>query len=209
MDRGSPPSSASETAREKLWVHDLYAAIPLNLSFIRPARRRHSSMAVPRIGVGVFVFAARTSNHYLLGKRLGSHGAGTFALPGGHLEYGESFEQCATREVEEETGLAITDVRFLTATNSVFHETTKHYVTIFMTAVARSADDGLEPEPKVMEPDKCEGWSWSTFSDMRKMTAATGAELFKPLYSLLEQRTELCKLLESVSGPPGLFPAAQ
>ncbi|KAI7184746.1 hypothetical protein KC316_g7782 [Hortaea werneckii] len=166
-------------------------------------------MALPRIGVGVFVFASRTSNRYLLGKRLGSHGAGTYALPGGHLEYGESFEQCATREVQEETGLDITDVRFLTATNSVFHETTKHYVTIFMTAVARSAENGLEPEPKVMEPDKCEGWSWSTFSDMRKMTAATGAELFKPLYSLMEQRTELCKLLESASGPSGLFPAAQ
>ncbi|KAI7537913.1 glycosyl hydrolase 53 [Hortaea werneckii] len=145
-------------------------------------------MALPRIGVGVFVFASRTSNRYLLGKRLGSHGAGTYALPGGHLEYGESFEQCATREVQEETGLDITDVRFLTATNSVFHETTKHYVTIFMTAIARSAENGLEPEPKVMEPDKCEAWSWSTFSDMRKMTAATGAELFKPLYSLMEQR---------------------
>ena len=97
----------------------------------------------------------------------------------------------------------------MTATNSVFHETTKHYVTIFMTAIARSAENGLEPEPKVMEPDKCEAWSWSTFSDMRKMTAATGAELFKPLYSLMEQRTELCKLLESASGPSGLFPAAQ
>merc|ERR1711939_692041 len=143
----------------------------LKSSILWPARRRQYSMAVPRIGVGVFVFASRTSNRYLLGKRLGSHGAGTFALPGGHLEYGESFEHCATREVQEETGLAITDVRFLTATNSVFHESTQHYVTIFMTAVAKSADDGLEPEPKVMEPDKCEGWSWSTFSDMRKMTA--------------------------------------
>ncbi|KAI7334615.1 hypothetical protein KC315_g3660 [Hortaea werneckii] len=166
-------------------------------------------MALPRIGVGVFVFASRTSNRYLLGKRLGSHGAGTYALPGGHLEYGESFEQCATREVQEETGLDITDVRFLTATNSVFHETTKHYVTIFMTAIARSAENGLEPVPKVMEPDKCEGWSWSTFSDMRKMTAATGAELFKPLYSLMEQRMELCKSLESASGPSELFPVAQ
>ncbi|KAI6844798.1 hypothetical protein KC342_g80 [Hortaea werneckii] len=103
--------------------------------------------------------------------------------------------------ISKETGLDITDVRFLTATNSVFHETTKHYVTIFMTAIARSAENGLELVPKVMEPDKCEGWSWSTFSDMRKMTAATGAELFKPLYSLMEQRMELCKSLESASGP--------
>merc|ERR1712070_237455 len=201
--------SLRETTHGNVWVHNLYAAIPLKSFTFRPASWRQYSMAAPRIGVGVFDFASRTSNRYLLGKRLGSHGAGTYALPGGHLEYGESFEQCATREVLEETGLDITDIRFLTATNSVFHETTKHYVTIFMTAIARSAENGLELVPKVMEPDKCEGWSWSTFSDMRKMTAATGAELFKPLYSLMEQRTELCKLLETVSGPPGLFPAAQ
>ena len=48
---------------------------------------------------------------------------------------GESFEECARREVEEETGLEIAPdgIRFLTATNSVF-DTEKHYVTIFMAA---------------------------------------------------------------------------
>ena len=39
------------------------------------------------------------------------------ALPGGHLEMMESWEQCATREVEEETGLKVHDVKFLHVTN--------------------------------------------------------------------------------------------
>jgi 8-oxo-dGTP pyrophosphatase MutT (NUDIX family) len=64
-------------------------------------------------------------------RRLGAHGRGEFALPGGHLEFGESWEDCAKREVLEETGLQLSNLRFETAVNSVFGEAA-HYVTIFM-----------------------------------------------------------------------------
>ena len=60
---------------------------------------------VPRVGVAVFVINEK--GHILIGKRTGSHGAGTLALPGGHLELHESFYECAAREVYEETGLVL------------------------------------------------------------------------------------------------------
>lgn len=60
---------------------------------------------IPRVGVAVFVLNEK--GHVLVGKRTGSHGAGTLALPGGHLELHESFQDCAAREVYQETGLML------------------------------------------------------------------------------------------------------
>ncbi|KAK7897754.1 hypothetical protein LTR67_004384 [Exophiala xenobiotica] len=105
--------------------------------------------AVPRIGVAVFIVHPSPTPSdpsgwkLLLDQRLGSHGSGTWALPGGHLEMGEEFEDCAAREILEETGLVVEKVAFLTATNDVLHQrdSGKHYVTIWMSArVAPDAD---------------------------------------------------------------------
>lgn len=41
---------------------------------------------VPRVGVGVLV--CNGSQHVLIGKRRSSIGHGTYALPGGHLDFG-------------------------------------------------------------------------------------------------------------------------
>ena len=69
-----------------------------------------AALHVPRTRVGVGVIVVR-GGLVLLGQRLGSHGAGTWALPGGNLEFGESVEACARRELLEETGLHLTSVR--------------------------------------------------------------------------------------------------
>lgn len=54
------------------------------------------------------------------------------ALPGGHLEWGETFETCAAREAQEETGLVMRDVRFLTAIDDIDVQKGKHFVVIVM-----------------------------------------------------------------------------
>src|SRR5437867_13297658 len=81
----------------------------------------------PQIGVGVLLLR---DSHVLLGQRRGSHGSDTWAPPGGHLEFGESVEDCARREVREETGLALQNIRPGPYTNDVFIAEGKHYVTL-------------------------------------------------------------------------------
>ncbi len=88
-----------------------------------------------------------------MSQRQGSHGAGEYAYPGGHLEFGESFVDCAKREVKEEAGISIRNIRFLRLAN-VTKYSKKHYVDIALVA------DWESGEPKVMEPDKAVSWGW-------------------------------------------------
>jgi 8-oxo-dGTP diphosphatase len=104
----------------------------------------------PRVGVGVFVFQ---DGKVLLGKRKGAHGAGDWAPPGGHLEFGESIEDCAIRELAEETGLKALSVKTGLWSNDVINES-KHYITFFAVV------DQFEGEPQLLEPNKCEEWQW-------------------------------------------------
>lgn len=110
-------------------------------------------MEKPNVRVGLAVFIFRDGKFLML-KRRGSHGAGSWAPPGGHVEFGESFEETARREAKEETGLELTNVRFGFVTNDPLPEENKHYVTIWMTS------DAMKGAERIMEPEKCDGLQW-------------------------------------------------
>ena len=138
---------------------------------------------VPRVGLAVIV---TKDDRVLVGRRKSkSHGHGTWHMPGGHLEFGESFEECARREVKEETGVEIKNVRFLTATNDVFEKEGKHYITIWMLAEWKAG------EPKTMEPEKCEGWEWKSWEEIEKLKP-----LFLPVENLIKQEADISKLFK-------------
>ena len=113
---------------------------------------------IPLVGVGVMIFKG---NEILLGKRRALLGRDEYAFPGGHLEYMETFEQCGRREIREETGIEIKNIRFQILSNIRKYKP-RHYVHIGLIAVLKSG------EPEVLESNKCEKWDWYSLDKLPK-----------------------------------------
>jgi len=126
----------------------------------------------PRVGVGVIVLKGKK---VLLHKRKNTHGEGTWCFPGGHLEFNESIEDCAKREVMEEAGISIKNIRLGPYTNDTFKKEGKHYVTIYAIAEYKLG------KTKIMEPEWAEKCGWFTWNNLPK-------PLFLPLRNLLKQK---------------------
>ena len=123
----------------------------------------------PQVGIGVII---TQEDQVLLMKRRNAHGDGTWSTPGGHLEYGESLEECSLRETQEEIGVTITDITFLAITNDVFDAEGKHYVTIWM------AGRYVSGEPTMNAADEMSAVDWFSWD-------ALPEPLFSPFENLL------------------------
>jgi 8-oxo-dGTP diphosphatase len=153
----------------KINIEKCHNVSPMNNQKEREREAERTSTERPKIGIGVIVIKDKK---ILVGKRRSAHGEGTWSPPGGHLEFGETWENCARRETREETGIEIKDVEFFAVTNDIKEET--HYVTIFMKCLSAS---GIV---KNLEPDKCECWKWFPWEELPR-------PLFQPLETIVQR----------------------
>jgi 8-oxo-dGTP diphosphatase len=137
-------------------------------------------MKRPAVGVAVVVIKA---DKVLLGRRKGAHGSGSWSFPGGHLEFNETIEDCAKREVFEETGIHIHNLRYGPFTNNLFRDERKHSVTLFVVA---DYADGREQD---REPEKGACWGWHRWDELPQ-------PLFLPIENLLGMGIDLNFLIE-------------
>lgn len=120
-----------------------------------------------RVGVGVIILKG---NKVLLGRRNSDpkkadsllHGEGTWTLPGGKVDFGETLKEAGSREVLEETGIKIDKNKLKLISISDDMVPDAHFVTVgFLCA-------GFEGEAKVMEPDEIVEWRWFLLEKLPK-----------------------------------------
>ncbi len=109
-----------------------------------------------RVGIGVMIFK---NGKVLLSKRQNTFGDGEYQFPGGHLEYLESFKECARREVREEAGIEIKNIRLQFAANIKKYKNS-HYVHLGIIC------DWKSGAPKTLEPHKSTDWEWYELNNL-------------------------------------------
>jgi len=124
----------------------------------------------PLVGVSAVVVR---DGRLVVGRRRGSHGAGTWAFPGGKIEPGEHPRDVVARELEEETGLRARRITPITWTSDLLEHdgATLHFITLHHRVEVGPG------EPVVREPDRAEGWRWVTRDEIPEPVFAPAASL--------------------------------
>lgn len=125
-------------------------------------------MEVKHIGAGCGVMVFNDEGKLLLGLRNSDrekadselHEEGTWTLPGGNIEYGETFEEAGIREAKEETGIDVSDLEVICVQTD--KNEYAHYVSVGM--IARSVNG----TPRAMEPEQILKWEWFDLNNLPK-----------------------------------------
>jgi len=118
-----------------------------------------------KVGAGFGVMIMKEGK-VLLGKRHVDpikadsllNGAATWTMPGGKMEFGETFEEAGKREAKEETGIDLEEVKVMCVNNERMESA--HFITIGLFC------EKFQGEPRVMEPDEITEWRWVGLEDL-------------------------------------------
>lgn len=116
----------------------------------------------PIVGVGVMIIDE--SDHILLGSRIKTGETPSWCFAGGKVEPNESFEQAASREVLEETGLKLLECEFHPYTLLINQDQPQINLTAGL--FYKLNDSTLKNNITVTEPDIFKEWAWFPLSKL-------------------------------------------
>lgn len=111
----------------------------------------------PGVGTGLAILR---DGKLLLYRRVRPPEAGHWNIVGGKVDHMERAADACRREAEEETGLSIGSIAFLTLSEQIFDEDRHHWVSL----IFRTLD--IEGEARVTEPDKLPEFGWFDLDDL-------------------------------------------
>ena len=111
----------------------------------------------PGLGVGLAILR---DGKLLLCKRMKAPEAGHWNIVGGKVDHMEPAELAARREAEEETGLAIGEIRYLGLTEQRIEADRQHWISLLYFT------DDTTGEPQLTEPDKLSEIGWFDLDDL-------------------------------------------
>ena len=117
------------------------------------------------IGVGVGAFIENTEGKILLALRgvNAKNERGMWEIPGGAVEFGETFEEALNREVYEELGITIVIGEVLEIVSHILKEEHQHWVSpTYLCSIAQGI-------PEVREPEKCDQIGWFSLQETKRM----------------------------------------
>lgn len=152
--------------------------------YVREYKNKKFFNYFPCVGVGVLCVDEKTEK-ILIGRRIEGN---MLSLPGGWIENGETWEEAASRELFEETGILKPPTNFthIYTLNYYNKDKTFHSISCVMYTVIN--DEDLS-KLKNREPEKCFGWYWLSLKDIKNVIK----ELFAPLRAFIMKYHSILK----------------
>lgn len=117
------------------------------------------------IGVGMGACIFNADNKILLTKRgkKAKNERGKWEIPGGSLEFSETFDQGLKREIKEELNIEIEVTELLQLCDHIIPDEKQHWVSPTFICKIKNGS------PKIMEPEKCDEIGWFSIEEAKKL----------------------------------------
>lgn len=134
----------------------------------------------PKVHVGTAALVINPLSRLLMIRRAqnATHGGGTWSVPGGWLDYGETPEEGVLRELKEEVNISGTHARFVGLVTNTHPEPVDHVVCLFYKVTYDAY-----MIPTIMEPDKHIEHDWVPLNKVKDL------ELFAPMRSFIQHQS--------------------